>query len=105
MQHDAAQKLHAVVAQAQNTVGRLAHRGKGLGENIVGGLAGGKTRLEFIGFGAQLLVAQQTVGGFKRLNFVGDGHELLELTVAVAAKQFFHQFHIFNSCTPRTFFL
>ena len=90
VQHNAAQKLHAVVAQAEHAVGGLAHSGKGLGQNVVGRLSGSKARLEFVGLGAQLLIGQKTVGGVERLDLVGKGHELFELAVAVAAEQFIH---------------
>jgi hypothetical protein len=59
VQHDAADQLDVEVALAQGALGGLAHRGEGLDQEVVQGLALLQAGAEFRGPGAQLLVAQR----------------------------------------------
>ena len=46
MQHHAAHQLHVEMALAERALGRLAHRGEGLGQQVVERLAFGEARAE-----------------------------------------------------------
>ncbi len=56
VQHHAADQLHVEMALAQRPLGRLAHHGERLDQQVVQGLAGSQTLLELVGLGAQGLV-------------------------------------------------
>ena len=58
VQDNSAHHLHVKVALAQCTLGGLAHRSKGLGENIVEGFPAGQARSEFLSLGAELFLAE-----------------------------------------------
>ena len=61
MQHNAANDLHAVMAQAEHTVSRLAAGRKRFRQQIVQAFAALIALFEFLGFGAQLGVGQFAV--------------------------------------------
>ena len=67
MQHDAAHQLHVEMALAERALGRLAHRGEGLDQEIVELGAVGEPLLELRGAGAQRLVRQRVSSGSSAL--------------------------------------
>ena len=75
VQDHAAHELHVEVALAERALGRLAHRGEGLDQQVVQGLALGQALAEFGGLGAQLLVGEL---GELRLERVDLRHRLVE---------------------------
>ena len=58
VQDHAALQLHVEVALAERALGRLAHHGEGLDQEVVQGLALGQALAELGGLGAQLLVGE-----------------------------------------------
>lgn len=58
MQHDAADQLHIEMALTECALGRLAHGGKGVDQEIVERLAFREPLFEPIGAGAKLGIAQ-----------------------------------------------
>ncbi len=58
MQDHAALELHVEVALAQGSLGRLAHRGEGLGQQVVERFALGEALAELDGLAFQLLVGE-----------------------------------------------
>ena len=58
MQHHAADELHVVVPLAQYALGGFAHRGEGVLQDVVEGLALFQAGLELAGLGLQLGVGQ-----------------------------------------------
>ncbi len=59
MQHHAAHELHIEVPLAERPLGRLAHRGESLGQQIVEALAVGQPLAELIRLAAQLIVGKR----------------------------------------------
>jgi hypothetical protein len=53
MEDDAADHLHVVMALAEHALGRLAHRGEGLGQNLVERLARRQPLAEHPGLAAR----------------------------------------------------
>ena len=58
MQHNAADQLHAERLHAQHAPCGLAHGGKGLGQDVIRGLAVCKALFEFAGLGLELGIAE-----------------------------------------------
>ena len=75
MQDHAALELHVEVALAERPLGRLAHHGEGLDQEVVQGLALGQALAEFRCLGTQLLVAEL---GKLRLECINLRHRLVE---------------------------
>jgi hypothetical protein len=75
VQDHAALELHIEVALAERALGRLAHHGEGLDQEVVQGLALGQPLAEFRRLGTQLLVAEL---GKLRLECVDLRHRLVE---------------------------
>ena len=94
MQHNAADELHPVGAQAQHPVRCLPDGGKGLGENIVGSLAILQTLLELGGFCLKLGVSEGFILLLQRLDLIGDGIDLFQLVVTVCTENLGQQAHI-----------
>src|ERR1700761_6123454 len=68
MQHHAADHLHIVMTHAEHALGALAHRGKGLRQDLVQRFARGDTLLEFVGLAAQRFVAELFELRLKRID-------------------------------------
>ena len=75
MQHHAALELDVEVALAERPLGRLAHHGEGLDQEVVERLALGQPLAEFGGLGAQGLVGELLE---LRLERVDPRHGLVE---------------------------
>ena len=88
MEDDAADELHPVGPHAQHALVRLAAGGEGLGQDVVQRLALGKARLELVGLGPELMVAQRLVLVGKGLDLVHDGIERLDLPLGAGAENF-----------------
>ncbi len=73
VQRGAADQLDIEVAHAHDALACLADHGEGFGHQRIEGLALGYALLEFLGLGAQLLVAQGGNLGFER---IGGHHDL-----------------------------
>ena len=95
MQHDAADELHPIGAQAQHPVRRLPHGGKGLRQDVVQGLALLQALLELRSLGLKLFVGQGAVFLLQGLDLVGDGVDGFQLPLAVGAEDFLDQSHSF----------
>ena len=93
MQHDAADDLYRVGFQAQHTPVGLAADGKGLGQQIVQGLALFQTVAEFIGLGTQLLVGELLHLGVQVLHLLGNGTDAFEFLVREIPEQLFNKGH------------
>ena len=93
MQHDAADELHAVRAQAEHAVGRLAHRRERLGQDVVERLAVCQPLLERGGLGLQLGVRQRLILIGQRLDLIGDRVDGFQLPLAVSTKNLLKQSH------------
>ncbi len=89
MEHDAADDLHRKVLHAQHTPACLAAGGKGVGQNIVGGLAVCQTLLEQGGLVFQLALRHCGIFFFQRQHLVGDRLNALDFALAVVAKHCF----------------
>ena len=61
VEHDAADQLHPIGPQAQHPVGRLPQGGKGLGQDVIQGLAFGQALLKFRSFGLELGIRERFV--------------------------------------------
>ena len=68
MQHHAADQLHVEMALAEGALGRLAHRGEGLGDQIIERGACLDTGAERLGAGAQRLVGERRHLGLERID-------------------------------------
>ena len=91
VEDDAADKLHPVGAHAQHPPGRLPADGKGLGQDIVGGLAVFQAGLELVGLGPEFLVAEGLIGLLQGLNLLHKGLDLLELPLRAGAEDLLEQ--------------
>ena len=74
MQHDAAHQLHVEMALAQGALGRLAHGGEGVEQDVVEALALGQALAQPGGARPQLVVAQRLE---RRLELVDRGDDRL----------------------------
>ncbi len=81
VQHDAADHLDVEVTLAQDALGRLADHREGFVHDVVQGLALGEPLLEFIGLGAQLIVAERGHGRLQRIDLGYPAHHRLDLAV------------------------
>ena len=97
MENNAADELYLEVFHVQHAPGGLPHRGEGLGQEVVQGLAVVQAALEFHGLGGQLGVAHRLIGRLQRLNLVHHRVNLLQLPFAVGSKKFCNQAHDRNS--------
>ena len=86
MQHDAAHQLHPVGAHAQHPVCGLPHGGKSLRQNVIQGLAVGKTLLELRRLGLKLCIGEGLVFIAQRLDLVHNGVDGFQLPGAVITK-------------------
>ena len=59
VEDDAADHLHVVMALAEHALGRLAHRGEGLGQQVVERLALGEPLAEQYGLIGELVVVER----------------------------------------------
>ena len=100
MQNDAADHLHTVRPHPQHAVSRLAADGERLRQKLVERLALLQTRLEFVGFRAQLLVRQLLHIGAQRLHAVDRRGQLLDLALRPRSKHFRKKSH---NCPFRVF--
>ncbi len=75
VQDHAALELDVERPLAERALGRLAHRGEGLDQEVVEGFALGETLAEFDGLGAQLLIGQLLEFRLERVDL---GHRLVE---------------------------
>ena len=73
-----AHHLHVVVALAQDALGRLAHGGEGLGQQVVQALAVGVALLVLVGEGAQLGVGEVDEVLFDGVDLVRDAVQLAQ---------------------------
>ncbi len=94
VQDDAADELHPEGLHAQHAPGGLPHGGKGLGQNVVQGLARLQALPEFLGLMAQLLVAQRGEARLQLFYGVGNGIDLFQLPIGVTAEQLAKQTHL-----------
>ena len=88
IQHHAADQLHVEMALADRTLGGFAHRGEGLGDQIVEGSAGAHPGAEVVGAGAQRLVGECRDLGLERVDLRDDGPVFLELAVVGRTEDF-----------------
>ena len=101
MQHDAAHQLHPVGTHAQYTVRGLPHGGKSLRQNVIQGLAVGKTLLELRGLGLKLCIGEGLVFIAQRLDLVHNGVDGFQLPGAIIAKDRFQKSHRFKNILSR----
>ena len=87
MQHDAADQLHVEMPLAEGALGRLAHRGEGLGQDVVQVLARFQAFTEPGRAGAKLVVAQGLQLGFQGIDGRDLGTEGFDVTVVGRAEQ------------------
>ena len=87
MQHDAADELHPVGAQAQHPVRCLPDGGKGLGEHVVERLTVGVALTELIGLGAELLLGHLLKLGLKTVDLVDDLVVALKVLIGSKGQQ------------------
>ena len=86
VEDDAADELHPVGLHAQHPPGRLPAGGKGLGQDIVQGLAVFQPLLEFRGLGLELFVGEGGVLSVQGLDLVHQGGDGLYLLLRGSAK-------------------
>ena len=94
---DAAHHLHREVLHPQNAPGGLAAGGKGLGQDVVQGLAFGQAVFQGGGLGLQLAVGHGRISGLQVKDLFGDGIDLLQFAVREGTKDLFYQGHSFTS--------
>ena len=87
VEHDPAHELHVEVALAERALGRLAHRGEGLVEDVLEALAGRKAPLEHVRARAQLGVRELLELGLERVDLVGMRLQALYETLVGGAEQ------------------
>ena len=101
MQHDAAHQLHPVGTHAQHTVRGLPHGGKSLRQNVIQGLAVGKTLLELRGLGLKLCIGEGLVFIAQRLDLIHNGVDGFQLPGAIIAKDRFQKSHRLKNILSR----
>jgi hypothetical protein len=79
---------------AQHAPAGLAYGGKGLGQNVVEGLAVIQPLLEFRSLGFELLVGHGGIFGVQRLYLVHDRFDALELLVGMTAEYRVNKAHV-----------
>jgi len=72
VEHDAADELDVVVAQADRAFGSLADGGEGLYQDVVQGFPARQAAAELRRFGAQRVVAEGLVGPLQRVDALHD---------------------------------
>ena len=88
VQDHAAHELDVEMALAERALGRLAHRGEGLDQQVVEGLALGQALAELGGLGAQLLVARASSNsGSSALIFATGLSKPLTIAIVGCAEQ------------------
>jgi hypothetical protein len=87
VEHDAADQLDVVVALAERALGRLAHRGEGLGEQAVEILAIGQTRAEQGGLVGEIGVVHRRNNGLKAVDLADQTAERLDVTFVGRTEQ------------------
>ena len=88
MQDHAAGQLNVVLTLAQHPLGRLAHHGEGLGQDLVQGFAVRHPVTEGVGHHPQLVVGQGRELGLQRIDALGVVLEGLDLAVVGRAEEF-----------------
>ena len=86
MQHHPADHLHVVVPLTKRAPGRFTHHGEGFVHQIIETFAGGETRLEGAGSGAQIIVGQGRDLRLQRIDLGHAGHHRLDLAVVGRAE-------------------
>ena len=86
MQDDAADELHAVGAHSKHAVGCLAADGEGLGQQRVKRLSVLVALLEFVRFGAELVVGQVLESRTDGVDFIYNGLNFLEVALRLVAE-------------------
>ena len=97
VQGHAADELHVEVAQADGALGRLAHDGEGLGQQVVERLAGGEALAEQTRLVAELVVAHGLVGGLERVDGVDVLPIALQVLVGAEGEQLRNESHVVSS--------
>ena len=93
MQGNAADDLHREVLHAQHAPCGLAADGKGIGQDIIGGLAVGQLLLEHSSLCLQVGIRHGGIFFFQSQHLLGNGVDLFQLPVGEAAKEFFNKGH------------
>ena len=93
VQDDAADQLDPEGAHAQYAPAGLPHGGEGLRQDAVQILAVLQALLEFVRFGAQLLVRHGGAGVSERFYLVGNRGDALELPIRVASEKLVKKSH------------
>ena len=93
VQGNAADDLHREVLHAQHAPCGLAADGKGIGQDIIGGLAVGQLLLEHSGLCLQVGIRHGGIFSFQSQHLLGNGVDLFQLPVREAAKEFFNKGH------------
>ena len=86
MERHTADQLHVEVPHTQRTHTRLAHHGKGFGEQLIEFFALIQARAKLIGFGAQGVVIQRLHRFFKRTDAGDNFAHSFQLPVVTGAK-------------------
>ena len=81
MEHDTADHLHIEMAHTHDTLRRLTHRRKCLGQNIIQRFAGSQAVTENLGLPLQPLVIHDRNLVFERVDLVDDLHDRFDVTV------------------------
>ncbi len=81
VEHDAAHELDVEMTLAQAALGRLAHRGEGVGEDVIERLARGQALLECRGTRAQLLVGEPDERRLHRIYLVHEGLQASDVSI------------------------
>ena len=89
----AADDLHREVLHAQHAPCGLAADGKGIGQDIIGGLAVGQLLLEHSGLCLQVGIRHGGIFFFQSQHLLGNGVDLFQLPIGKAAKEFFNKGH------------
>ena len=87
MQDDAAHQLHVEMALAEGALGRLAHGGEGLDQDVVELLALGQPVLELLGAGAQLVIDQRRQLRLERVDVVDQRTQTFDVAIVCGTKQ------------------
>ncbi len=93
VQHHAPNHLHVVVPLPQGPLGRLAHHGEGLVQQLIERLARGDPALEFVGLGLEIGVRERGDRGLEGVDPGHLAHHRLDLAVVGGAEQGLEQGH------------
>jgi len=86
VQHDTGHQLHVEVTHVEGSPRSLAHGRERLDQDVVECLAVLEPRLEFVGLGTQLLVAEPLVFRFQRVDLIDDPAQALQLSLVRVAE-------------------